>query len=86
MAAKTHIKTGDIVVATAGRSKGKSGKVLQVLKDRQYALVEGVNLGKKALRRSQDKPDGGIVEREMKIHVSNLRKAAGSSAKQEAAE
>jgi large subunit ribosomal protein L24 len=86
MPARAHVKTGDIVVATTGRSKGKSGKVLQVLKDGQYALVEGLNLGKKAVRRSQTKPEGGIVDREMKIHVSNLRKAEAAAPKAESAE
>ena len=88
MPARAHVKTGDIVVAITGRSKGKSGKVMKIYKDREYALVEGLNLGKKALRRSQEKPEGGIVDREMKIHVSNLRKteSATPAAKKEAAE
>ena len=62
MPARAHVKTGDIVVAITGRSKGKSGKVMKIYKDREYALVEGLNLGKKALRRSQGQPEGGIGE------------------------
>jgi large subunit ribosomal protein L24 len=85
MSVQSHVKKGDIVVAISGRSKGKSGKVLTVLKSRQYALVEGVNLGKKAVKRSQQKPEGGIVDREMKIHVSKLRVTEAASAKKEAA-
>ena len=65
-----RIKKGDTVMVTAGVSAGKTGKVMQVLTDR--AIVEGLNLVKKTLRKSQDNPQGGIVEKENPIALSNL--------------
>ena len=69
-----HIKRNDTVVAITGKSAGggKTGKVLQVLPERNAAIVEGLNLVKKALRKSQDNPNGGIGEKEAPIPVSNL--------------
>ena len=69
---KPHIKKGDMVIAVAGADKGKTGKVLQVEAAKGRALVEGVNFVKKHLRKSQDNPQGGIVEKEAPINVSNL--------------
>ncbi|NCC49695.1 MAG: 50S ribosomal protein L24 [Spartobacteria bacterium] len=69
---KSHIKKGDIVIAVAGEDKGKTGKVLQVEAAAGRALVEGLNFVKKHLRKSQDNPQGGIVEKEAPINVSNL--------------
>lgn len=66
------IKKGDIVVVKTGVSSGKTGKVLQVLPVRQRAIVEGLNLRKKAIRKSENNPQGGIVEKEGSIHISNL--------------
>ena len=65
-----RIKKGDTVAVTAGASSGKTGKVMQVLTDR--AIVEGLNLVKKSLRKSQDNPQGGIAEKESPIALSNL--------------
>lgn len=59
-------------MAVSGASKGKTGKVLQVLPSRGVALVEGLNLQKKTLRKSQDNPQGGISEKEGPIALSNL--------------
>ncbi len=75
---KLHIKKGDLVVAITGESavSGKPGKVLQVLPGKQMALVEGFNYVKKHMRKTQDNPHGGIVEKEAPIHVSNLKKYA----------
>lgn len=70
---KCHIKKGDTVVAIAGDDKGKSGKVLQVFPEKERALVEGLNMVKKHMRATQDNPQGGIVEMEAPIHVSNLK-------------
>lgn len=69
-----HIKRDDMVVAISGKHAGtaKTGKVLQVYPRRQVALVEGFNLVKKALRKSEDNPQGGIGEKEGPIAVSNL--------------
>jgi large subunit ribosomal protein L24 len=69
MAAK--IKKGDKVIVLAGRDKGKSGEVLQVLPGEQTAFVRGVNLVKRHQRQSA-KTEGGIVSKEASIHLSNL--------------
>lgn len=72
MAAK--IKKGDTVEVIAGESKGKSGRILQVIPETGCALVEGLNYVKKHVRRSQDNPQGGVFEKEAPIHLSNLKK------------
>ena len=80
---KTAIKTGDIVVAISGSAAGtgKSGKVLRVMHGRNRAVVEGLNLVKKTLRKSQDHPQGGIIDKEASIHISNLRLAEAAEQK-----
>jgi len=72
---KIRIKKGDVVVAISGEDalSDKSGKVLYVDPDSQRAIVEGFNLVKKHMRKTQDNPEGGIVEIEAPIHISNLR-------------
>jgi large subunit ribosomal protein L24 len=70
--ARLHIKKGDIVVVLWGEDKGKTGKVLQALPEKGRVLVEGVNLVSKALRKSQDRPKGGIVQREQPIAASKV--------------
>ena len=72
MAQKFHIKRGDQVVVIAGSHKGKAGKVLELLPKKQRAIVEGVAMIKRHTRKSQEHPNGAIVEREGSIHVSNL--------------
>lgn len=69
---KFHIKRNDTVVVIAGAHKGKSGKVLRLLPAASRAVVEGVALVKKHLKKSQENPQGKIAEREGSIHVSNL--------------
>jgi large subunit ribosomal protein L24 len=71
---KCHIKKGDTVVAITGEDAGKSGRVLQVFPEAQQAVVEGLNFVKKHMRKTQDNPQGGIVEKEAPLHVSNLKK------------
>lgn len=73
--AKTHVKKGDQVEVISGNFKGSTGKVLQVLRKKDRVLVEGVRLIKKAIRKSQDRPEGGIIEREGPIHISNVKLA-----------
>lgn len=70
-----HVKKGDIVVAIAGDEAlgGKSGKVLKVIPESGRAIVEGLNFVKKHMRKTQDNPEGGIVEKEAPIALSNLR-------------
>lgn len=75
----TKIKKGDEVVVTAGDHKGSKGKILQVLREKNRVIVEGVNMIKKHEKKSQDNPQGSIVEREASIHFSNVRKSEASS-------
>lgn len=72
---KIKLKRGDVVKAIAGEdaASAKTGRVLRVDRARQRAVVEGFNLVKKHIKRSQDYPQGGIVEKEAPIHVSNLK-------------
>ena len=67
-----NIKKGEEVIVIAGDHKGKKGKILQVLREKNRVIVEGVNLLKKHERKSQDNPQGSIVEREFPIHYSNV--------------
>ena len=73
MSVKLHIKKGDPVLVIAGDNKGQQGKVLKVEVSKQRAIVEGVNLCKKATKPNAQNPQGGIVEKEAPIHVSNLQ-------------
>lgn len=70
---KLHIKKGDTVYVNAGNDKGKTGKVLEVLTGKGRAIVEGVNMVKKHTKPNTQNPQGGIVEQEAGIHVSNLQ-------------
>ena len=74
--AKFHVKKNDEVVVLTGTQQGKRGKVLQVLRDRSRVIVEGVNFIKKASRKSQEQPQGGIIEREGALHISKVMLAA----------
>ena len=68
-----HVKKGDQVQVITGNHNGATGKVLAVLPKKQQVLIEGVRLIKKHLRKSQDNPQGAIVEREGPIHISNVK-------------
>lgn len=68
-----HVRRGDIVGVITGEHKGSQGKVLQVVSKKARVIIEGVNLIKKHVRRSQQYPNGGIIEREGEIHVSNVK-------------
>lgn len=69
---KFHIKKGDKVQVLAGENKGKTGAVVKMLPDTNKAIVEGVNIVKKHQKPSATNPQGGIVEQEAPIHLSNL--------------
>ena len=71
---KTHVKKGDNVEVISGNHKGASGKILQVLPKKNQVLVEGVRMIKKTQRKSQDQPQGAIIEREGPIHISNVKR------------
>lgn len=66
------IKRGDKVTVLTGRDKGKTAKVIHVYPKKQRALVEGVNMVKKHVRKSQQHPQGAILSQELPIHLSNL--------------
>ena len=70
--AKLHIKKGDTVYVLSGEDKGKTGKVLKVLVEKQRAIVEGVNIVTKSSKPSAKNPQGGFVKVEAPIHISNL--------------
>ncbi len=67
-----RIKKDDQVKVIAGKDKGKTGKVMKVFPKKQRALVERINMVKKAQRKTQQNPQGGIVEIEASIHMSNI--------------
>ncbi len=67
-----HIKRDDIVYVRSGEHKGRTGKVLRVNAAEQVALVEGINHVKRHMRKTQDNPQGGILEREAAMPVSKL--------------
>ena len=67
-----RIKKGDTVYCSTGESAGLTGKVLKINVDKGVALVEGLNMVKKAMRPSEATPQGGFIEREAPIHLSNL--------------
>ena len=69
---KFKIKSGDTVKVIAGVSKGLEGKVLKILKEKDRAIVEGVNMVSKHTKPSAQSPQGGIVKKEASIHISNL--------------
>jgi len=79
--AKFHVKKNDEVVILTGTQQGKRGKVLEVLRDRSRIIVEGVNFIKKASRKTQEQPQGGIIEREGTLHISKVMLAADYDAR-----
>ena len=70
----SKLRKGDEVVVIAGDDKGSKGKILQVLREKNRVLVEGINMSKKHERKTQDNTQGAIVEREATIHYSNVKK------------
>jgi len=70
------LKKGVEVVVIAGDHKGNKGKILEIIRDKNRVLIEGVNLVKKHERKTQDNPEGSIVEREASIHISNVKTAS----------
>ena len=72
MQIKLHIKVGDTVKVISGESKNKEGKVLKIDRSKMRAIVEGVNIVKKHAKPSASDPQGGIIEKEAGLHISNL--------------
>ncbi len=69
---KIRVKTGDNVVVIAGKDKSKKGRILKVLPSEGRVVVEGVNIVKRHSKPSMAHPDGGIIEKEAPIHISNV--------------
>lgn len=69
--AKLNIKKGDNVMVISGNSKGKSGRVLEVLAEKNRLIVEGVNLMSKHTKPNAKNPKGGIIKQEASVHISN---------------
>jgi len=72
MQKKLHIKKGDTVFVNSGESKGQQGRVLEVIRKSDRAIVEGINLVSKSTKPNAKSPQGGIVKKEASVHVSNL--------------
>ncbi len=70
---KLHIKKGDTVFVNAGNDKGKTGKVLEVIKDKDRVVVEGINMVSKHTKPNAKAPQGGIIKQEAGIHISNVQ-------------
>jgi len=76
MRIKTHVKKGDEVEVIAGNHKGKRGTVLEVNAGKGQVVVEGARVMKKTIRKSEQNPDGGIVEQDGPIAISNVKKVS----------
>jgi len=72
MQKKLHIKKGDNVIVLSGESKGQRGRVLEVIRDKERAIVEGVNMVSKHTKPNAQNPQGGIIKKEAAVHISNL--------------
>lgn len=72
MSQKLHVRTGDTVVVIAGKEKGKQGKIKACEPKKNRVVVEGVNMVKRHTKPSQANPQGGIIEKEAPINVSNV--------------
>lgn len=83
MPTNLHVKSGDEIVILAGTEKGKRGKIIAVLPKTERVIVEGINLIKKHVRKSQQYPEGAILEREGTVHVSNVMLAEKFDARAE---
>jgi large subunit ribosomal protein L24 len=78
---KFHVKKGDEVVVLAGAEKGKRGKIIAVNAKKSRVIVEGLQMIKRHTRKSQERPQGAIVEREGTMHISNVMKTEAFDAR-----
>ncbi len=76
-----HVKKGDLVQVIAGNDRGKTGRVLRVIPDQDRVIVEGVNRRLRHVRPGRQNPQGGRVEKEMSIHISNVMPVSPSTNK-----
>ena len=72
MQKKLHIKKGDTVFVNSGESKGQKGRVLEVIRKTDRAIVEGINMVSKSTKPNAKSPQGGIIKKEAGVHISNL--------------
>ncbi len=72
MQKKIHIRKGDTVYVNTGEYKGQTGRVLEVMRSKEKAIVEGINLVSKHTKPNSKTPQGGILKKEAPIHISNL--------------
>jgi large subunit ribosomal protein L24 len=72
MQKKLHIKKGDTVFVNTGANKGQKGRVLEVNRDKNRAIVEGINMISKHTKPNAKSPNGGIIKKEAAVHISNL--------------
>ena len=70
---KFHVRKGDTVFVNAGNDKGKTGKVLEVLREKDRVVVEGINMVSKHTKPNAQHPQGGIIKQEAAIHISNVQ-------------
>ena len=70
-----HVKRGDQVIVTAGNDRGKVGEILSIDTGRDRVVVSGINVRKRHVKPTQTRPQGGIIEQEMPIHISNVSPA-----------
>ena len=81
MANSVHVKKGDEVVVIAGADKGKRGRIIAVNAKKSRVIVEGARMIKRHMRKSQQHPQGAIVEREGSVHLSNVMRAVAFDAR-----
>src|ERR1035437_6343871 len=81
MSKKLHIKKGDVVFVNSGDNKGQQGRVLEVLVEKERAIVEGINLVSKHTKPHAKTQKGGIIKKEASVHISNLNLIDPSSGK-----
>ena len=74
------IKQGDTVKVITGSYSGKEGRVLKVINSKERLVVEGINMLKRHMRPNQENPQGGIIEKEGSIHISNVQLVSGGNA------
>jgi len=74
MNVRLHVKKNDLVQVISGKEKGKTGKILRALPKQYKVIVEKLNMVKKHTKPTQKNPQGGIVQKEMPIHVSNVKR------------
>jgi len=76
---KFHIRKGDTAIVIAGNDKGKKGKVLEIVREKNRVIIEGVNMITKHVKPSANNPEGGIEKTEAGIHISNVKLVDPSS-------